>query len=394
MAIVDVQQCDRTFFNEPEAIAIQKLNAQKQRLMNHFKERHEIIEAMFLAHLSKNHVVMIGPPGTAKSNLIESFIQGIDGVQLFSWQVTKFTTPEEIFGPYSLAGLKAGKYERITANKLSESNIAYLDEIFNGNSSILNALNSSMNERIFEGKHIDLDCVYSGTNFIPEDPVLVAFYDRFLFRFIVEEIHEAGNFEAMLQLPEYELDPDQIIKKAEMALLQARIHAINVTGIIAQMVKIRELLKEESIFPSSRRFRWALKALQACALMNGRKEVIEEDLFILKGILWSEKKDIPVVEQVIAKAINPAIAEIKEHLNMAREIEKNIRDADPKDPKQLPQILEALDKLDGIVTEIEQILKKNTLAPKVMEIAKEICEQVMETGRKIKKEKLKINARF
>lgn len=389
MAVVDVISCDRTFYNEAEATAIQKLSAQKDALCAYFKERDEIIEAFFLALLSQNHIVMIGPPGTAKSYLIESFCAGISDVKLFAWQLTKFSTPEELFGPYSLTDLKAGKYTRIINDKLPTADIAYIDEVFNGNSSILNAFNSAMNERTFEGKPIPLKCVFSGTNFIPEDGVLIAFYDRFLFRFIVDEIHDAGHFGSMLMLGEYSLDPSAVITKTDLEQLQQKIGSIKFDGIIPQMVKLRESLRDDGIGPSSRRFKWAIRALQANALLNGRAEVIDEDLFVLKNVLWGEKKEIPIVEQVIAKAINPAIAEIRELLAQAKEIENDVKTADPKNPTELAKIMEALEKLKAIVDDVKTIVKSKHLSEKVKETANKICNEVTDAGKRLQQEKLK-----
>lgn len=388
MAIVEAVAPDATFYSPTESAAIQKLNGQMNTLRAYFKERDEIIEAMFVALLAKQHLVMVGSPGTAKSYLIESFCGGFSDFERFDWQLTKFTTPEELFGPYSLKALKDGRYERIPQYKLQQADIAYLDEIFNANSSILNALNSAMNERLFERTAVPLNSIFSGTNQIPEDPVLQAFFDRFLFRFIVNEISDASAFEDMLMLGPYQLDPALVLTKAEIAELQAKARGVKYDVSVRMITKLRESLKEENIYPSSRRFRWAISALQALALLNGRKEVAEEDILILKNILWADKKEIAIVEQLIVKVINPALAQIKELLAQANEIEKNVRDADPKNAKDLGLIMESLEKMRLIATQIEDIKGKRRMPPKVTDVANRVIEQISDAGKRIQKEKL------
>lgn len=363
-------------FTDIETIAIKKLNAQIMALKNYFKERDDIIEAMVVTLLSKQHLVMVGPPGTAKSYLIESFCSGFEQFELFNWQFTKFTTPEEVFGPYSLKALKEGIYKRITAHKLPEADLAYLDEIFNANSSILNALNSAMNERVFERAKIKLNSVFSGTNFIPEESVLVAFFDRFLFRFIVDEIMEADHFEQMLLLNSYHLDPDLILSKTELEALQIRLSTVKYDSIVKPLTKVREVLKEEAIYPSSRRFKWAIQALQANALLYGRNEVIDEDLFILKNILWQSKTEIAKIEQIILKTISPALSQIRELLSMAQDLDKQSKALDAKKPDELGQIMENSAKLQEIIEDLADILKNKNLQSKVKEVAEKIIGQI------------------
>src|SRR5271157_4589704 len=127
------------YFSSEEMATINKITAAIGELKQYFVEREEVIEAMADALLCKQHVCEIGPPGTAKSYLIECFTRYFAGFVYFAWQFTKFTTPEEVFGPYSLPELKAGNYTRITDGKLPHAHVAYFDEVFNANSSILNA---------------------------------------------------------------------------------------------------------------------------------------------------------------------------------------------------------------------------------------------------------------
>jgi MoxR-like ATPase len=367
---------DTGFYNSKDIQTIKNLNIQMDTLCSYFKERDRVVEGMFISLLSRNHCVMIGPPGTGKSYLIESFVKGFDNMNLFTWQLNKFSQMEELFGPYSLLALKEGRYERVSDHKLQNAEIAYLDEIYNGNSSILNAMNSLMNERIFERIHTPLHSIFSGTNFIPEDNVLLAFHDRFLYRFIIDEIQNQSNFEAMLASGGYGLSAKNIICKIDLMSLQDLVKTINYDKIIPLLTKLREALLGEKIYPSSRRFRWAIQALQAKALLEGRSHVDDEDLFILKDILWVDKKDIPIVELIVGKVVCPAIKEIQDLVNQARDIQKKTREKDPDKGEDLQTILMNLRQLKNISGEIKNIMRTRVLTPRIMEIATQFVNDV------------------
>src|SRR5215470_15581680 len=184
-------------------IAISKLARIREELNRMFLERVDLIDGAIVALLSANHVLIIGPPGTAKSMLADELCRRIEGANYFQWLLTRFSTPEEIFGAVSLKALEQDDYRRVTAHKLPEAHIAFLDEIFKANSSILNAILTLINERIFHnGKEIvsvPLLTLFGASNELPEDDELTALYDRFLLRFVVNYIVEDFRFLRMLE---------------------------------------------------------------------------------------------------------------------------------------------------------------------------------------------------
>src|SRR5947207_7076039 len=163
-----------------------KLRKIREELQQLFLERAELIDGALAALLAAQHILIIGPPGTAKSMLADELCRRITGATYFQWLLTKFTTPEELFGAVSLRALEADDYRRVTTHKLPEAHIAFLDEVFKANSSILNSILTIMNERRFHnGREVadtPLITLFGASNELPEEDELQALYDRFLLR--------------------------------------------------------------------------------------------------------------------------------------------------------------------------------------------------------------------
>src|SRR5262245_24624506 len=134
----------------------EKLKRIREELRQTFLERADLIDGALAALLSSHHVLIVGPPGTAKSMLADEMCRRVEGANYFQWLLTRFTTPEEIFGAVSLKALEQDDYRRVTDHKLPQEDIAFFDEIFKANSSILNAILTLINERLF---HYVLDIV-------------------------------------------------------------------------------------------------------------------------------------------------------------------------------------------------------------------------------------------
>jgi MoxR-like ATPase len=181
--------------------SLDKLQAIERELAVSLIERDEIIRASLVALLARQHLVVLGPPGTAKSALVTSLAERIGpqngtGLRSFAYLMTRFTTPEELFGPVSVAGLKRDEYRRITAGKLVEAELVFLDEIFKASSAILNALLKIANERVFHNgsqeTQAPLISLFGASNEMPQGNELEALWDRFLLRFRVGYVTDTG----------------------------------------------------------------------------------------------------------------------------------------------------------------------------------------------------------
>jgi len=272
-------------------------------------ERSPAIRGVMLATLSSTNLLLLGPAGIAKSLLINEWNKRITGSKYFGWLLTKFSTPEELFGPISLKGLEEERYYRVTKNKLPEANTAFLDEIFKANSSILNALLTVLNERVFYNDGIaiplDLVTVAGASNEIPDaDDGLDAFFDRFLLKYHLLPIHEPSSFVKMLQLTKQE--PTCVVSLSDIRRAQVEIETITIEeAVYSQIVKVREAIRKDITSVSDRTFKTSIKILQAEAWLNGKTEVQSDDLELFRHIAWTKPEQEKSVHSLILELISP-----------------------------------------------------------------------------------------
>lgn len=209
---------------------LDKLRVLCGELKEIFLERIGVIKGILHAIISGNHVLLLGPPGTAKSMLVGRVCRHIEGTGYFQWLLTRFTTPEEIFGSISLRGLENDHDERVCSGRLPDAHIAVLDEIFEANSTILNALLFLINERVFlngdEAMEVPLVLLIGASNNLPEEKEPAALYDRFLLRYIVDYIGGEEDFKRMLRFGD--TFPDKRITLDELNALLEEVAQVEV----------------------------------------------------------------------------------------------------------------------------------------------------------------------
>src|SRR5512145_2554755 len=166
-------------------------------------ERRRQVRLALLAALAGEHTLLIGPPGTAKSELARRLHLAFADARYFERLLTRFSVPEELFGPLSISALEQDRYERQTAGYLPQASIAFIDEVFKANSAILNALLTLLNERQFDNGAGRIACplisAIGATNEVPAGEVAEAFFDRFLVRLPVGPV-SAGGFRALMEI--------------------------------------------------------------------------------------------------------------------------------------------------------------------------------------------------
>jgi MoxR-like ATPase len=293
--------------------------------------------------------------------LADELCRRVEGASYFQWLLTRFTTPEEIFGAVSLKALEQDDYRRVTARKLPDAHIAFLDEIFKANSSILNAILTLINERLFhngkEAMRVPLLTLFGASNELPEEEELTALYDRFLLRFVVNYIAEDFRFLRML---ESQTQPQRTtLSLAELKELQQTVRAVSLPShVYRSIADIRRELNKKSIVASDRRYRQSLALLQAHAFLGEATEVQEKDLFFLEHVLWRDPAEQEAVRSTIRELLLGYEEEITELLYESREIRESALQPGRASEERARALIEFHTKLRNILTKVDQIMER------------------------------------
>ena len=374
---------------------LEKLKAVISELKSNFHERDDLIEGAVCALLTSNHVIIIGPPGTAKSQLANELCSRITGTQYFQWLLTKFTTPEEIFGSVSLKGLENDEYRRVTTNKLAEAHIAFLDEIFKSSSSILNSLLTVINERVyFNGtEKIDtpLITLFGASNELPTDEdELDALYDRFLVRFVVGYIEEDFRFLKMIQGGDDKNEPTTFSLQ-ELSKLKENVNRVEIPhAVIRILLRIRTELNTKGIVLSDRRYKSSVSLIKAKAFINGREMAKEEDVKILENVLWKDPAEIPDIKSTLHSILFGYREQLKELYIQAKEIEAYSKQNWDDEETKIKANIEAQTKLKMLINKVNDLSEelsdrgKSTgevteIKSKIVDVQKEILDSLIGT---------------
>ena len=248
-------------------------------------ERETLVELIVLAAVAQEHLLVIGPPGTAKSVAVHRVAETIGG-HYFEYLLGRFTEPNEIFGPVDLRKLKEGVVETQISGMLPEAEIAFLDEIFQGSTAILNTLLGLLNEREFRRGHTRITCplrvCVGASNALPEDESLAAFADRFLVRIFVEPIADP-MLEQLLE-GGWKLAQRSIQRKATMTdidKLALAARQLDMSPIRSSLSHALRILRKAGVELSDRRAVKAQFLIAAAALLDGRTSPTEADLWPL-----------------------------------------------------------------------------------------------------------------
>jgi len=329
----------------------------KNYLNQKFFERQEEIDAMLATLLARQHCLLIGSPGTAKSQVVREICFCIEGADYFQWLLTKFTTPEELFGPYSLKELEQGHYRRITSGKLPEAHIVFLDEVFKASSAILNTLLTAMQERLFFNDsqiiQMPLISLFGASNELPQGEELGALYDRFLVRLQVNYISDDSNFASLLT-SSFSANPPKITLQ-ELQDLQNQSANLNIPDtIIEAIIKIRRALHKEGIIASDRRWKQSLDVLKSYAFLEEKPEVDEETLMFLQHCLWSDPAQRKTIVKILGSIAAPHEAKAVELYDTATEIYQEALNSEEKEAAGI----EANKKIKNILDQLSDLTNK------------------------------------
>ncbi|KAL7570304.1 hypothetical protein ACA910_017154 [Epithemia clementina (nom. ined.)] len=284
-------------------------------------ERSVEARLVVLALLATEHILLLGVPGTGKSVLGRRLSVLCNG-SFFQRLLTRFTTPEELFGPLSLRSLENDEYRRVTAGYLPSASVAFLDEIFKSNSSILNTLLTILNERKFDNaggqEECPIRCVVGASNELPDSDELIALYDRFLLRKDVLPVSDEGLLKLLSMSNPGGSMSDKNGNECGMVFSDGLDHIVAALSLAADTVTmdrnacelmrdLRTFIRDElNIDISDRRLVKASRLLKISAACHGRSRVDPIDCMILQHCVWQVPEQRAAIKEWLWDNITPS----------------------------------------------------------------------------------------
>ncbi len=326
---------------------INRFNSVGRRLDARYVGRNRAIRLLQVAVLCREHVLLLGPPGTAKTDLVDRFAELIDA-RKFAYLLTRFTEPTELFGPLDFDAFRNSRYQVRTENMLPSAQVAFLDEVFQGSSAILNSLLTLINERIFHNgptpMRTPLVTLVGAANEMPDDPVLRAFADRFLLRAQLAPVAETQLHDLLALGWERERTAlrqpvSTVISEAANGAAPAReqhlvaledlsglarcVAEVDLEPVLADYEEvIRELLAAQ-VTLSDRRVVRGQKLVAAAAVLRNATKATPKDLWPLTHF-WADTADAPIFEEIVQPRVE---ADGGEQLHAVRSARQIVTDA-------------------------------------------------------------------
>ena len=302
----------------------------RERIMNLLKEmsrgiyeKDTELAMSLLAAIAGESLILLGPPGVAKSMVARRVKAAFYEGKSFEYLMSRFSTPDEIFGPVSISKLKdTDKYERCTEGYLPMADVVFLDEIWKAGPAIQNTLLTVMNEKLFRNGdreiHVPLKLLIAASNELPaQGEGLEALWDRFIIRIECENIKQEKNFNAMLtdQLTDGSADIslELQIKDDEYREWQQKIDSITIPDCVLKCIAtIRKALgnvavdfsdERHDVYVSDRRWKKIARLMRASAFINDRDEVMVADLVPMFHCLWQEPGEANDIRSIVIRTM-------------------------------------------------------------------------------------------
>ncbi len=351
---------------------------QQLREMNRgIYEKETEISLSLLAALAGESVILLGPSGVAKSMVARQLKTAFRDVRSFEYLMSRFSTPDEIFGPVSIQKLKTSDtYERAVDGYLPTADVVFLDEIWKAGPAIQNTLLTVINEKNFRNgnkeMHLPLKLLVAASNELPaKGEGLEALWDRFVIRIESRPIRQEKNFRAMLlegKREEERVKNPNAISSEEYAEWAARINGVGVSeevlGAISSIrkalrsVNVDEAAERRNIYVSDRRWKNIVRLLRTSAFMQDRGEVAVCDLLPIYHCLWQEPEERDAIRSIVIRSLfAPFADQMVEMKNaLAEDIKYHRIRKNPDDGRDYEGEIESLS--DGL-TSLERQLGDN-----------------------------------
>lgn len=275
-----------------------------------FVGKDEIIDLMGVALAAGENLFLLGPPGTAKTALIHELGRRLDA-RSFDYLLTRFTEPNELFGPFDIRRLREGDLITNTEGMLPEADLVFLDELLNANSAILNSLLMVLNERVFrrgrETRPIPALLVTGASNHLPEDEALRALFDRFLLRVRCGPVPDdslSAVIEAGWRL-ETAPKPDTILTAGSVRQIQQAARQVDLLAVRPDFVSLVLKLRQAGVTVSDRRAVRLQRVVAGSAILAGRTEARVSDLWVFSH-LWDREEQIEIIAGLVREVVDQA----------------------------------------------------------------------------------------
>lgn len=282
----------------------EKFDAVRAEMNEELVERTTETDLVVRMLLARVHGVFLGSWGVAKSMLIREMLKRLEA-DLFETLLVKNSPAEQVVGPVSLKALENDEFRRITTGKLPESNVAFIDEIFKSNATVLNNLLSIINERKFHNNGAPTDLpnfwtVYGASNELPVEQreELGAFYDRLAVRVIVDPVQTSDGIKSVMRGQIERAKGEQIAKSitkisfSEIVKAQEEVQAVGVPEkVLTTLVELHRKAAGENLDISLRRMGEGVKLMQAAAWLRGANDVAPDDARVYEHLMWDDPED-------------------------------------------------------------------------------------------------------
>ncbi len=351
-------------------------------------DRETLVELVVLAAVAGEHLLVVGPPGTAKSEAVRRVARATGG-HYFEYLLGRFTEPSEIFGPVDLRKLKDGVVETETSGMLPEAEIAFLDEIFQGSTAILNTLLGILNERTFRRGHTRLLCplriCVGASNALPDDESLAAFADRFLVRVFVDPIPDM-MLEDLLD-GGWSLGGSSLEHRAtvgDLDTLAAAVRGADLSVVRPSLARAVRSLRSAGVALSDRRIVKVQRLVAAAAALAGRTTPTDADLWpIVFAVPTREQQSMAreALRDLLDASENPALPAAAEEASagpLARATRLSASGREHLDLRPGDDDSDALRgwrlRLEGIAREIDAGFVAESLPPDLADVRRRIVE--------------------